>query len=455
MMWIFFISIIQLPFIVQLLIWMALIPPVYASQRDFPNISFKSFSVFISSTFHPNISLSTVLFLLFSLTENTDLLNLHSRQQQQIYPSEKTIKYTGWMSALVKAVLNQLDEEAILHLFQNSDLENDRNKHLGDKVHAMAQKLKLLPYTKSNQFDSERVLPISRNNIKPVHLLCPTTFTCTTATCNPRSLLQITKNRDIPYTKLIIGSTTHNEVPVLTGKCPTCDTHYTADHERFLDPNDNTAKRLYTNNAKYLKVGQNLWVDRSFSKAVVNGMFSFHASSQAYAQFWNDSFGITTKAITMRHVWQTFVQESIRTVAAASSYSLELLDNLPISDVAEKAFDILGQNGTIHAAIPHSCSECTHPYKATVDDNPPIPPIDGMDVDEDPPSADVKMVVLDGIVMGPTVSLNIIIIYNHLLKNYSIVHLMIVRVHWLMHVEVPSVHIMKLSLEIVAVSVIA
>ena len=440
MIWIIFLSITQVPFVVQLLLWMALIPPVCASQRNFPNISFQSFSFFISSTFHPDISLSTVLFLLFTLTENSDLLNLHSRQQQQIYPSERILKYTGWMSALVNAVLNQLDEGEIPHLFLNSDQENDRNKLLGDKVHAMAQKLKLLPYTKSNQFKSGRVQPISHNKIKPVHLLCPTTFTCTSATCNPRSLVQLTRDRDIPHTKLIIGTTTHNNVPVLTGKCPTCDTHYAADHERFLDPKDNiTVKRHYTNNAQYLKVGQNLWVDRSFSKAVMNGMFSFHASSQAYAQFWNNSFGITTNAITLRHVWQTFVQESIRTVAAASSYSLELIDNLPISDVAEKAFDILGQKGTIHAAIPHSCSECTHPYKATVDINPPNHPVEGMDIDEGPPSADIKMVVLDGIVMGPTVSSNFIIIYIHLFLKNSIVLLIIVKVHWLMHVEVPSV----------------
>src|SRR5882762_6445803 len=418
MIWISVISIIQLPFMVQLLIWMALIPPVYASQRDFPNISFQTFNHFISSTFHPNISLSTVLFLLFSLTENTDLLNLHSRQQQKIYSSEKIIKYTGWMKSLVDAILNQLDEDTILHLFLQSDQTKDRDKVLGDKVHAMAQQLKLLPYTKSNQFKSKRVQPISQDKIKPVRLLCPRTFTCTTASCSPRSLLQLTRDRDIPHTKLIIGTTTHNDVPVLTGKCPTCDTHYTADHECFLDSNDNiTWKQLYTNNAQYLKVGQNLWVDRSFSKAVLNGMFSFHASSQAYAQFWNNSFGITTNAITLRHVWQTFVQESIQTVAAASSYSLELLDNLPISYVAENAFDILGQNGTIHAAIPHSCSECTHPYKATVNINAPNPPVDGMDIDAGPPSADTKMVVLDGIVMGPTVSSNFIIKYIHLFKK--------------------------------------
>ena len=416
MIWIYFISIIQMPFMFQLLLWMALIPPVYASQHNFPNISFQSFNLFISSTFHPDISLSTVLFLLFSLTENTDLLNLHSHQQQSLYPSEKIIKYTGWMSALVNAILNQLDEETISLLFLNSDQEDNHNKLLGDKLHAMAQKLKLLPYTKSNQFKSKRSQPISHDQIKPVHLLCPSSFTCTTATCNPRSLLQFTRDRDIPHIKLIIGTTIHNEVPVLTGKCPICDTHYAADHERFLDSSDEntTWKRLYTNNAKYLKVGQNLWVDRSFSKAVLNGMFSFHASSQAYTQFWNNSFGTTTNTITLHHVWQTFVQESIRTVAAASSFSLELLDNLPISDVAEKAFDILGQNGTIHAAIPHSCSECSHPYKASVDINPTTPPTDDMDIDEGPPAAEIKMVVLDGIVMGPTVSFNIIIIYNHL-----------------------------------------
>jgi CxC5 like cysteine cluster associated with KDZ transposases len=238
----------QLPFIVQMLLWMALIPPVYASQRDFPNITFQAFSVLISSNFHPDISLATVLFLLFSLTENTDLLNLHSRQQQKLYNSERVIKYTGWMSALVKAVCDQLDEETISHLFQGS--EAIENELLGNKLDVMAQKLKLLPYTKSGQYKSKRILPISHDQIRPILLLCPSTSMCTTATCNPRSLLQFTKERDIPHTKLIIGTTIHDKVPVLTGKCPLCDTRYAADRERFLDPDDNTTwKRLYTNNA--------------------------------------------------------------------------------------------------------------------------------------------------------------------------------------------------------------
>jgi CxC5 like cysteine cluster associated with KDZ transposases len=381
---------------------MAVIPPVYASQRDFPNISFHSFSVLISSTFHPDISLATVLFLLFSLTENTDLLNLHSRQQQQLYVSEKVTKYTGWMTALVNALCDQLDEDTISHLFlQSEPIEHER---LGNKLDDMAQKLKLLPYTKTGHFKPKYTQPISHDKIKPILLLCPSTFMCTTATCNPRSLLQFTRDRDIPHTKLIIGTTIHDEVPVLTGRCPLCDTRYCADRERFLDPNDNmTWKRLYTNNARYLKVGQNLWVDRSFSKAVMNGMFSFHASSQAYTQFWNNSFGSASTTITLRHVWQAFTQESIRTIAADSSHSFELIDNLPISEVTGKAYDILGHNGSINAATNHSCSECCHAYKISLD--PTAVPIHDMNVDME----DVKMVVLDGIVMGPTVSFENII----------------------------------------------
>jgi hypothetical protein len=135
----------------------------------------------------------------------------------------------------------------------------------------------------------------------------------------------------------------------------------------------------------------------------MNGMFSFHASSQAYTQYWNNSFGSTCATITLRHVWQAFVQESIRTLAEKSSHSLELLDNLPIAEVTGKAFDILGHNGSIHAATLHSCSECSHPYKhSAIIDETAIP----MDVD----AAEVKMVVLDGIVMGPTVSFE-----NHIL----------------------------------------
>lgn len=129
----------------------------------------------------------------------------------------------------------------------------------------------------------------------------------------------------------------------------------------------------------------------------------------------------------------------MRSVAAASCYNLVLPEGLPIKEVVT-----LGQNGVIRSAADHTCDECTHVYKNTadviteddpaaivgVDENRAVPVLLGdnvdlaaqdaaqarqhavdrredrdgqMDIDDVPP-AFVTMVVLDGVVMGPTVS---------------------------------------------------
>jgi hypothetical protein len=117
---------------------------------------------------------------------------------------------------------------------------------------------------------------------------------------------------------------------------------------------------------------------------------------------------------------------------------------LTVAEVARNAFTILGDNGLIRAAHGHSCSECSQPHKSRPDflteDDPaamvgldegqrvpvlvPVPegqnteqtaqniqliqqmePImndNSMDVDN---PENVNMIVLDGIVMGPTVGL--------------------------------------------------
>lgn len=206
------------------------------------------------------------------------------------------------------------------------------------------------------------------------------------------------------------------------------------------------------NEAKYLKAGQNLWVDRIFSAAVVNSVYSFHASVSAFAEFWNDSFlsmqTSNIRKLSRRQIWHTFVQESVRHVAQASGIMLEQPDAISIENVTRHAFTALGSNGVIRSADKHSCTECTHQYKKTadiitgedpaaivgIDENNPVPNLmgvdagravrdaavaqrnaedaqDAMDIDQssdessDENSAPVKLVVLDGIVMGPTVSL--------------------------------------------------
>jgi hypothetical protein len=185
---------------------------------------------------------------------------------------------------------------------------------------------------------------------------------------------QITKTQDIPKVKLVKGSDIYQNVSVLTGQCFKCKTLYSADHESLCETvseEETRNRRIYLNSAKYLKVGQSVWVDRVFSNAVVNGMYSFHASASAYTEYWNNSFGVFDQdqplELTRRQIWQAFVQESTRTIAASAGINLELNDGLAIDEVTKEAFNILGENGVIRAADQHSCTQCTQKYKATSD----------------------------------------------------------------------------------------
>jgi CxC5 like cysteine cluster associated with KDZ transposases/CxC6 like cysteine cluster associated with KDZ transposases len=267
---------------------------------------------------------------------------------------------------------------------------------------------------------------------------------CQTKSCNSRNLRLITKDRDVPRVTLIKGSKLYEKVHLLTGECQLCHTKYFPDHETSVQDAQGQGVKLYLNNAKYLKVGQSVWVDRVFSGGVVNGMYHFHASASAFAEFWNDTFWSTQKVqarkLSRRQIWHAFIQESLRTVAWSSKICLEMENGLPIEDVTKQAFIQLGENGVIRSAENHFCSECTHEYKATsdritgddpaavlgIDENHQVPVLVGedaelavqvaararfeadnaMDIDRSPSpdyeASPVKMVVMDGVVMGPT-----------------------------------------------------
>ena len=61
--------------------------------------------------------------------------------------------------------------------------------------------------------------------------------------------------------------------------------------------------------------------------------------------------------------------------------------------MVELAFATLGNKGHMSLVEDHSCSECTKPYKPGPNEDPAIA--------ED--ALPVKLVVMDGIVMGPVV----------------------------------------------------
>ena len=421
------------------IIMLALLPVTYAmpaGESPFPDITFREFSQFIGQHFSSKVSLSTVLVILFSLTENPDLLNLHARQQYAQCGGENWVVISGWIKGLARAIKKSIDQKQKRPLkMKNVAKEMDEEQEItafGCKLDILAKLLDLHPYDEHGQL-VDKLQPVSHKLIQPVHVLCPNSMECETASCNSRSLLQSTRTRDIPQVTLIKDSVIYDDVFVFTGECPTCKTKYLADHERAAEAVESRKyNRVYLNSASYLKIGQSVWVDRGFSCGVLNGIYSFHASASAYAEYWNSSVwkhqSVNFKGITRRQVWQAFVQESIRTIASTYGTDLILQDDLAIDQVTKEAFEVLGQNGIIQAAKEHYCSECTHAYKGTSDikasadpaatledDNVPAPQItnpsigqsssvgsERMDVDS-PVARDVTMIVMDGIVFGPSV----------------------------------------------------
>jgi hypothetical protein len=176
-----------------------------------------------------------------------------------------------------------------------------------------------------------------------------------------------------------------------------------------------------------------------------NGIYSFHASTAAYSEFWTSSFGEAHSVkVPRRQMWQAFIQESVRSISDELKITFESASYLPIADLTPKAYDTLGENGEIRPSDGHACLECTQDYKATADyiaqnddpaallgidgdgpvpalADPPLPDMNpgNANVPNQEPNASsatsnspVKMIVMDGIVMGPLHCAAIIALQN-------------------------------------------
>ena len=96
----------SMPLFSILILFMSFCPGAHAATTEdpFPNITFEVFSAFIKSTFGPKISLSTVLMLLFTLNENTDLLNLHAHSQNPQFHKEQKHSSSTWLNVLSQSI---------------------------------------------------------------------------------------------------------------------------------------------------------------------------------------------------------------------------------------------------------------------------------------------------------------------------------------------------------------
>ena len=78
------------------------------NEQPFPGISFKVFNEFIAHNFSSKITLATVLMLLFTTVENTDVLNLHQHQQNPQLSDEKRVNLSSWLKSLACEVESRL-----------------------------------------------------------------------------------------------------------------------------------------------------------------------------------------------------------------------------------------------------------------------------------------------------------------------------------------------------------
>ena len=180
--------------------------------------------------------MATVLLVLFSLTENPELLSLHAHQQHPECKDEHKTVASGWMQALSRAIMHQLKGDFKM-LFHDKELPEEKTQQitkLSTKLDGFASLLHLTPYDHKNKFTG-KLLPVSYDAIQGIPTICPDTPICLNANCEPRGLLQGSMLRDIPLVTLIKENTVYQDVPVLSGKCTTCDTTYYSDHERFKD----------------------------------------------------------------------------------------------------------------------------------------------------------------------------------------------------------------------------
>jgi hypothetical protein len=194
----------SIKFIWMLLLFLTLLPRVSAlSERDFPDIPFKVFNDFVKDNFNSKITLSTVLLVLFSLTNNPELLSLHAKQQNPTAKGENAVNVSAWMKALVRALTERLGGKSDTLLKKTQSTSPDTKiVAIGDKLDQLSKLLDLYPYDDKGKFQA-KLKPTSHDELKPVLLICPNSAFCVTKSCKRRSLMQHSSPREIPTVTIV------------------------------------------------------------------------------------------------------------------------------------------------------------------------------------------------------------------------------------------------------------
>ena len=160
-----------------ILLFMAILPTASAmpTEAPFPDISFRTFNILVQDNFGSDISLATVLLVLFTLTNNPTLLSLHARQQNPVVKGEKKVEVTAWIKALANALHDKLEDQ--IYTLQRDDQKDTRDSNsalinsVGKKLDQFSKHLNLYPYNSRGKFQG-KLKAISHAQIQPVLVIC-------------------------------------------------------------------------------------------------------------------------------------------------------------------------------------------------------------------------------------------------------------------------------------------
>ena len=119
--------------------------------------------------------------MLFTMTENPDLLSLHARQQYSLMKGENVSSINSWIKSLSQVVYEKLNSDASMLLHESDQYEGISENHIISnivtKLDKLAHCLDLIKYNKKGHLKSA-LKSISYKAIEAVHIICPQSYQC-------------------------------------------------------------------------------------------------------------------------------------------------------------------------------------------------------------------------------------------------------------------------------------
>jgi CxC5 like cysteine cluster associated with KDZ transposases len=325
--------------------------------------------------FTNSVSLSTVLIIFMFIMKNPRLWRLHFRSRFVLHVGEKKgSRGEGWVSCASSILLDYLEKQGSLPPGYTND--GSDCYRFADSLVRLAELLgrNTYPATYATHGNDPPPLPPSLPDLDreiPELLLTPH-IECTSPGCNRTRLRKVQREAQVSKAILI-----RNMVPVsiyhIGATCGGCNKWYWADSATTAETSFGQRNRIYDPDADELFLGKNLYGDRQFSRFVENTIYYCHGSFSGISKVFSDTFGqliagsswdspAQHSTLQGKHVWQAFLQNSIRKISSAQGICFTTPAKAKPSVIAESAWITLGNKGVLPRGLSHGCVECTHPH---------------------------------------------------------------------------------------------